>query len=95
MRDYQDYKDVPETDGRKGGKFNKIGDSQLAYGSMAPRSDVRFFSSTTIREKCEACNSENPVVKPIALYMRTKLICKWTNASTEYSVVITAIPVRS
>ena len=61
MKDYQDnYKDVPETDGRKGGKFNKISDSQLAYGSMAPRSDVRFFSSTTIREKCEACNSEIP-----------------------------------
>ena len=60
MRDYQDYKDVPETDGRKGGKFNKISDSQLAYGSMAPRSDVRFFSSTTLREKCEACNSEIP-----------------------------------
>lgn len=64
MRSYQnyqdDYKDIPESDNSKGGRFNEISESQLAYGSMAPNSDVRFFSATTLREKCSICNSEIP-----------------------------------
>ena len=60
MRVYREYKDIPESNGRKGGRFNEVSQAQLAYGSMAPGSDVRFFSSTTVREKCEACNSEIP-----------------------------------
>lgn len=60
MRVYRDYEDVPETDSSKGGKFNEISEAQLAYGSMASNSDVRFFSATTVREKCENCPGEIP-----------------------------------
>ncbi len=60
MKVSREYRDVPESDGAKGGKFNAVSENTMAYKSMAAENEVRFFSATTLREKCDHCTVDAP-----------------------------------
>ncbi len=43
----------------RSGKYNSVNEEQLAYESLSPSGQERFYSTSTIREKCDQCDLED------------------------------------
>ncbi len=43
----------------RSGKYNSVGEEEMAYSSLTPSGKESFYSVSTIREKCDQCDLED------------------------------------
>lgn len=43
----------------RSGKYNSVGEEEMAYSSLTPSGKESFYSLSTVREKCDQCDLED------------------------------------